>query len=187
MLKLEAIKERVGAEVYQALAALLASVCLGLASPLAIHTPFSPIPFVFQVQMVFLFSSYLTPRYALLMVGSFLTQAFLGLPVLAGGKAFSLLNPALGYQVGYIFAAYFVSSAMQLFRQGSLKLNAFAIYTIANLIVYGLGVVYLQAFVGPVRALMVGVVPFIIPDLIKNVVFARVYAESVEESVAVEQ
>lgn len=187
MYKLQTVKERIGTSLFGVVAALLASICIGLASPLAVYTSLTPVPFVFQLQLIFLFSSYLSPRNAILMMGSFMAQAFFGFPVLAGGKAFSLLNPALGYQVGYCMAAYFVSSAMEKNRSGSLKLNTFAIYTMANAIVYALGVVYLQAFVGPTKALVAGVFPFIIPDLIKNILFARVYASSVDESIIIKQ
>lgn len=147
------------------LSAVIASVILGLAAPMSIYTPFSPVPFTLQVHLVFLFAALLPQRYALLMMGGFYAQIFMGLPVGAGAMPVSLLSPSLGYLVGYGIAAYYLTNA---FSKEQSAIRALGHLCIANGLVYLCGVCFLQTFVGPINALQYGVVPFLAPDFCKN-------------------
>jgi len=164
--------------------AIIASIFLGMAAPLAVFIPFTPVPFVFQMQLAFIFAAMLGPYYSVVMVGSFLLQGFVGLPVFAGGCAGSLLSPSLGYLIGYLFAARYMGYAFAGEKMSYTK--SYFHVCMANLIVYAFGVCYLQMFVGPYNALLYGVVPFIVPDLMKNIFAARFIAplKSVYESAA---
>lgn len=153
------------------LGAIIASILIGMAAPVTIFLPFTPIPFTFQVHLVFLLSSLFGPYYSLVMVGSFLLQGFMGLPVFAGGLVGSLLSPSFGYLIGYAFAARYLGMAFQ--RKSNGYMESFFRFSMANLIVYAFGVCYLQMFVGPYNALLYGVVPFLLTDLVKNILLAR--------------
>ncbi len=158
--------------VFRLMAALMASILIGMAAPLAVYVPFTPVPFTLQLQLVFLFAALLGPNYAMVVVLSFLSQGFIGLPVFAGGKIGAVLSPSFGYLLGYLFAARFLGYAFQSGVQNSLK--SFFYFSMANLIVYAFGVSYLQLFVGPTSAILYGFLPFVIPDILKNILLAKV-------------
>ncbi len=91
-----------------------------------------------------------------------------GLPIFSGG-AFGtahLFGPTGGYLAGFVAAAAFVSAFFQngFGRTFSGKL---AVMAGGNLVIYLFGVTHLATFVGPKRAVMCGVLPFLAGDLFK--------------------
>ncbi len=98
----------------------------------------------------------------------------MGYPVFAGGASgiAHLLGPRGGYLFGYLCAGFFVG----LLQQESRKKNGLTLFThmaLGNLIVYLCGWAYLSTFIGIRGALLLGVAPFILGDLLKLIFFTK--------------
>lgn len=77
---------------------------------------------------------------------------FFGIPLTFG--------PSFGYMVGMVVALYFLSLA-------SKRFSLFGSLVVADLIILAFGVMHLQFIVGLKSALLIGVVPFIVGNVIK--------------------
>ncbi len=94
----------------------------------------------------------------------------IGLPVFAGGKAGfgTLLGPTGGYLIGFIVAAYLIGKMVEARKEPSIAWVTISL-VIGNLVIYALGVMQLAlvAHLSIVKALLVGVLPFLLGDLLK--------------------
>jgi biotin transport system substrate-specific component len=134
-----------------------------------IAIPIGPVPIVLQNLFVLLAALLLGPWRALAVVVVFLLAGIVGLPVFSGGKGgiVHLLGPTGGYLVSYIPAALvtgFISHA------GKRKIWKNLLGSvIASIVVYAIGVPWLKYTTGMEwqTAIAVGVLPFIIGDLLK--------------------
>ncbi len=144
------------------------SILIGLLAHVSIPLPFTPIPLVFQVSFILFSSVLLGSKRAAGAVLAFLAQGAAGLPVFAGGASgiATLIGPRGGYLLGYLIAAYVVGRLIELSGQRSI-LNAFLAMFAGSVIVYACGAFGLSFFVGGTQALLLGVAPFVIGDLLK--------------------
>lgn len=139
---------------------------IALFSQLKINLPFSPVPIsggTFGVILIsLLYGSKLAPTTVL----TYIAAGTFGLPVFANFKSGSLLSPTGGYIIGYFFASiicsYFVS-------KGYTKSFTKTIFTIllANVAIYTFGLIQLSIFVPNKNVFLIGLVPFIIGDIVK--------------------
>jgi biotin transport system substrate-specific component len=94
----------------------------------------------------------------------------IGLPVFAGGKAGigTLLGPSGGYLIGFIVGAYVIGKIVEAKRDPGWTWLVMALVA-GNVVIYTLGTLQLAlvAHFSLLKALMVGVVPFLIGDLLK--------------------
>jgi len=94
----------------------------------------------------------------------------IGLPVFAGGKTGigTLFGPTGGYLIGFIVGAYVIGKIVEAKREPGLAWILMAIIT-GNLVLYILGTLQLAlvAHLSLLKAFMVGVLPFLIGDLLK--------------------
>ncbi len=94
----------------------------------------------------------------------------IGLPVFAGGKAGIgiLFGPSGGYLIGFIVGAYVIGKIVESRRNPGLAWIVFALLA-GHLVIYTLGSIQLSIVTHftLLEALMVGVVPFLIGDLLK--------------------
>lgn len=147
---------------------LLASFLIGIFGSVKLYVPFTPIAFVSQMQIIFILALFLGARKASFATILFLLQGLMHLPVLPSATSFTL---ALGYYLAYPLAAYFIGTIAERKRT---YLNAFFAMTIANyLIIYVLGALVLSHYVGIKNAAILGMLPFYIPDLIKNLMIIK--------------
>ena len=130
-----------------------ASLLLGLAAPIAFFLPWTPVPITIQPQLVMVLAALLGPKRGVWMVIAFLVEGAMGLPVFAGCAATvaNMIGPRGGYLIGYLAAALLAGRSLIL----------------ANLAIYACGLVWIAQFVGWERGFQMGIVPFIIPDLLK--------------------
>ncbi len=145
------------------------SLLIALFAHVSIPLPFTPVPLATQGGLILLLSVLLGSRRAAAAVVLFLAQGASGLPVFANGAAgFGLLiGPRGGYLVGYLVAAYAVGKIVELFGKRTL-VKAFIAMLAGNALLFLFGTAWLSGFVGGVeRALLLGVVPFILGDLFK--------------------
>jgi biotin transport system substrate-specific component len=151
-----------------------ASILIGLFAPIAIHLPFTPIPIATQAHVVLLLSCILGCKRASMAVLAFLCQGAMGLPVFAGGMAgiAILAGPKGGYLLGYLAAAFVTGFLME--RMGNrTSSKAFAAMGLGNLVIYFFGLPWLSRFVGWEGAFLLGMLPFLIGDLLKLVLATK--------------
>lgn len=145
------------------------ALALAVASRIVLPLGFTPVPVTAQTFVVLVGGVLLGSRRA---GGGGLAYLALGV---AGVPWFATGGATLGYIAGFALAALLVGRAAEagrLERRGS----ALAVMAGAHAAIYLLGVTWLALFlgVGPVVALTLGVVPFLIGDGIKVVVAAAI-------------
>ena len=136
-----------------------------------IAIPIGPVPIVLQNFFVLLAALLLGPRWATTAMGVYLLSGVCGLPVFAGGMAGigRILGPTGGYLLGYL-PAVFITAWISQKGKGKIWTDIVAMIC-GSLIVYACGVPWLKLVTGMplAKALMLGMVPFLIGDVLKIV------------------
>ena len=131
-----------------------------------ISLPIGPVPFTLQNFAIGLIATVLRPREAVLSVGLYLLLGAIGLPVFAGGGAGfqALVGPTAGYLWFYLVYSGLTSS---LTNSDSGFVRIFLANLLGDTLVFVGGILSLHFLAGMAfeKALIVGVIPFIIPDL----------------------
>ncbi len=152
---------------FVALIAVLAQV--------AVPLPFSPVPFTGQVIGVFLTGILLPKRAALLTILAYLLIGAAGIPVfsMARGGLYMLTGPSGGYLFGFIPAVLVISLLLKNTEYPSFRqLLAAMLPALGFIYLTGtLQLGFLMQF-SIKQALLAGVVPFILFDLVKMVIAA---------------
>lgn len=154
---------------------LLASFVIALSGQIAIPLWFTPIPLATQNTVVLLMAALLGARRGSAATFAFLVQGAMGLPVFSNGLAGAavFLGPRGGYLIGYLIASYVVGYLVES------RKNAAAAFVAGNLVIYLCGASYLATFVGVSKAFLLGIVPFIIGDLLKSTVCVKLLRNKV--------
>ena len=154
---------------------ILAALFSGLTALGAfLRIPFPPVPFTLQVLLVLLSGLLLGSRTGMASQGVYILLGLAGLPIFAGGGGVTyILSPTFGYILSYPFAAW---TAGKLSRGANASFSKLAAASLAGLcVIYTFGVsgLYLnlnyiaEKNVTLVQVLRIGVIPFLIPDLLK--------------------
>jgi len=104
----------------------------------------------------------------------YLSLGLAGLPFFArGGGAQYILSPTFGYVVGFIFCAFLVG---RLSEKGWIKTFRKSILAMAigNILIYFFGLGWLAKFISFKDILRVGLLPFLLGDLIKIILAASI-------------
>ena len=145
--------------MYWALPILL-SIVVCLASHIRLFLPFTPVPITLQVHLILLFSYILADKRAVLMSALFLLQGLCGFSVFAsGGGLACLFGPTGGFLVGYLVSSLIVVRLSDR--------SALVAMGIGNIVVYLFGWIHLSQFLGVTNAALLGIAPFVLPDLCK--------------------
>jgi biotin transport system substrate-specific component len=160
---------------------VLASLMAALTSVGAyIHVPFGPVPIVLSTLFVILSGLLLGSRWGPASMALYLLVGAIGIPVFAGGKGgfAHFLGPTGGYLIGYPVSAWITGFISE--RANRLLLRDVIAVVIGSLTLYGCGVPWLKIVtqMSWSKALLVGVIPFLIGDAIKASV-AVILARSV--------
>jgi len=172
-----AIRVRMGrhAWILDGMVSLVAIYLLGLSAHLRVAVPFSPVPITAQTLVVLLTGALLGRRRGAATLLGYMAVGALGLPFFAGA---GLTGPTGGYLLGFVAAAYLTGLLVERGwgrRPGSALLALLA----GNLAIYAVGLPWLALFVGPRAVLALGLLPFVVGDLLKVVCAAGVvYARS---------
>lgn len=150
----------------------LFAALLAASAVLAVQIPGLGVPLTFQVLVVVLVALIVPPSWAALAVGTYLIAGAIGLPVFArahGGLPV-LLGPSGGYLIGFLIGA--VAGAWVRARIASCKPLMLADAVAAVIVIacsYLVGWLHLMVVTGagPLAALLGGVVPFVVPDVLK--------------------
>lgn len=149
------------------------SLFLAVCSQIAIPFPFTPVPFALQCQAVFLVAYLLGPYRGFTAVCAWLLEGSLGMPVFAQGHfgLATLLGPTGGYLLSYLPVSLLVGYLSSR-GYGESVGRSLGIFLLANVVVLGLGMLWLAMFVGLPAAWMLGVYPFVFGDFLKDVLLA---------------
>jgi biotin transport system substrate-specific component len=164
-----------GAVVRNAVLVLAGAGLTGLAAQVSIPIePLSPVPVSLQTFAVLLVGAALGPWRGLASMALYLVAGLVGVPWFAGGTH-GAGGASFGYVIGFVVAAGLVGELAR--RRGDrTPLRTAGTMVVGNLAVYAFGVAWLVAVagLGPVKALVVGVLPFLIGDAIKIALAAGV-------------
>lgn len=131
-----------------------------------ISLPIGAVPFTLQNFAIGLIATVFKPREAILSVGLYLLLGAIGLPVFAGGGAgfHALVGPTAGYLWFYLLYSGLTS---YLTNSNSSVIRIFLANLLGDSLVFIGGILGLHFLAGlPLeKALIVGVFPFILPDL----------------------
>lgn len=143
-------------------------LALTLLAQVAIPLPMTPVPLTLGTFGALLVGAALGPRHGLLAIGSYAGLAGAGAPVLAGWSSAGIATASFGYVIGYVLAGIALGAAARRGADRSVPLLALAASG-ATLLVYLPGTLWLAAVTGAglETALAMGVVPFLIGDVIK--------------------
>jgi biotin transport system substrate-specific component len=147
------------------------SIFLSVIAKTAIYLPFTPVPIVLQNSFAIFLGILLGPKKAFLAVIAFIIYGMFGFNVFAGGSAFNVLSPQMGYLAGYVVGA--VIAGKIYYKSSKSPVNAFIALLAGHACVLLTGGVYLSLFVGLKNAVFLGIAPFIIGDFIKSVILTK--------------
>lgn len=153
------------------LLALLGSLLIAALAQVSV--PFYPVPMTLQTLAVLAVGAGLGARLGAASVLLYLAEGAVGLPVFHNGTSgpVVLLGPTGGYLLGFVLAAALVGWFAE--RGADHKpARMFAAALLGGAILYVPGLAWLAAFTGAETALAVGLVPFLLGDLIKITVVA---------------
>ena len=131
-----------------------------------ISLPIGPVPFTLQNFAIGLIATVFRPREAVLSVALYLLLGSIGLPVFAGGGAgfHVLVGPSAGY---LWFDLVYAGLTSYLIHKNSGYIRIFLANLLGDSLVFVGGILSLHFLAGMPfdKALAVGVLPFILPDL----------------------
>lgn len=132
--------------------------------------PLQPLPITLQTLFTALAGVFLGGYTGALSQIVYVLLGIIGLPVFAGGKAGlgTLLGPSGGYLIGFIVGAYVIGKMVEAKREPGFVWICLAILA-GDVFIYIPGVLQLAivAKLSLYKALLVGVLPFLIGDLLK--------------------
>ncbi len=148
------------------------------------YLPFSPIPVTFQVLTVLLSSIVIGGKWAAFTQASYLFLGLMGVPVFSGFKngIAALASPTGGYIIGFLVAAYATGVIYHSYKQKG-GLAIFVSCFCGLLFIYFFGYMHLAFYfisnlgfsIGIfLKSLKLGVLPFIVFDLIKILIIANI-------------
>lgn len=154
---------------------ILASLVIGLFAKISIPLPFTPVPIGTQNSVILLMAAFLGARRAAAATFAFLVQGAAGFPVFAGGVGGmgKFFGPTGGYLIGYLAAAFVVGLLIEKYKEKTVSKTFFALAA-GHAFIYLFGAAYLSAFVGFQKALLLGVAPFLVGDLLKIVASLKI-------------
>ena len=134
---------------------------------------FTPVPLTGQTFAVLLVGAAMGSRRGAASLLVYLFLGIVGLPFFAGGASgFTyLIGPTGGYLVGFICAAYIVGRLAENGLERRFR-SAWVAFLAGEAVIYLCGVSWLGAYLGMQKALVAGLLPFLIGDLIKLVAAA---------------
>jgi len=151
--------------------ACLFAVATGLLAQVRVVLPFTPVPITGQTLGVLLAGSLLGARFGALSMGIYLALGLVGVPWFAGGDSglLYLVGPTGGYLAGFIVAAWFLGKATD--RSASMRspVAQVALMGAGMVIIYTFGAGWLMvgSHLSLGLALGLGVVPFLMGDVLK--------------------
>ena len=155
---------------------LLGSLFVAALAQVEIPLPFTPVPITGQTFGVLLVGAALGSKRGAASLMLYLAEGAIGLPFFAGvAHGLSVITGATaGYLVGFIGAAYVIGQLAERGLERSAR-TSFIPFLVGTAIIYICGVTWLAIALGSFsKAIMGGMVPFLIGDAIKLLAAALV-------------
>lgn len=147
------------------LLAIFGTALLALSAKL--HVPFWPVPMTMQTAAVMLIGATYGFRLATVTLALYLLEGFCGLPVFASGAGPAYMaGPTGGYLAGYVLAAALLGLAADRGVLQSLPGTLLVLFA-ADALIFAVGFGWLAVLIGPAKAFLGGVVPFLPGDILK--------------------
>jgi biotin transport system substrate-specific component len=165
---------RLGARSLPLRVAFVLAGTLALALASRISVPMVPVPITMQTFAVTMIGALYGWRLGTVTVLAWLGEAMVGLPVLAGGAGgiAPFAGPTAGYLVAFPLMAAMVGWLAERGWTGARLVLSFAAHFAANIFCLVLGGAWLATLIGTEKALMLGVVPFILGAVLKSALAA---------------
>ena len=163
------------AETFHRLMLALVFACLtGLGAYVRVYTPLSPVPFTAQVFFVLLSGAVLGSRWGGASQMLYVLLGAVGVPWFAGGEAgiTYVAGATGGYLVGFVLAAILIGLVTE--RSPRSVATLVPVMLAGVLVIYAVGATWLALVLGlsAGEAVVLGVAPFIVLDLLKSVLAA---------------
>jgi len=153
------------------------SLMTALGAIVYLPLPFTPVPLTLQTFSVLLAGAFLGKRGGALSQGTYILMAGLGLPIWAGGGSgfCRLWGPTGGYLLAFPLAAWVVGLVME--GEEPHRARILAAMVLGSCLIYFLGLFQLSLWNhwGLKKALVLGVLPFCLGDLVKLIAASLVY------------
>lgn len=161
------------AVVRDAVLILGGSLLVALCAQISIPLWFTPVPITGQTLGVLLVGAALGSRRGALAIVAYLVEGGAGLPFFAGGGSGwgAFVGPTGGYLLGFVVAAYVTGFFCERGWDRRFRTAALAML-MGEIAIYAVGLPWLAFFVGPDKAVPLGLLPFIPGDLIKLILAA---------------
>jgi biotin transport system substrate-specific component len=157
----------------RALAVVAFAVMTGLSAYAEVRLPGIPVPVTLQTLFVSLAGLMLGAQLGAVAMAMYVTAGAAGLPVFAGGALGLpyLFGPTGGYLLAFPLAAYVTGALAARVPADGNALNVVRLWVavlLGTLVVFAGGAAQLAALIGdPVRAVQLGVLPFLVGDVVK--------------------
>jgi biotin transporter BioY len=166
--------EKISAALYDVIIIICGSLIVGLSAQIKVYFPFSPVPITGQTFAVLMLAALLGSRRGVLAMLAYLIEGALGLPVFAGGIGpATLIGPTGGYLFGFIAVAYVVGKLAEMGWDRRV-ITTIAAMLAGEIALYAFGVCWLAIMTDIRTALVIGLYPFIVGDILKVVLAAAV-------------
>lgn len=147
---------------------------VGLSAQIAIPLPFTPVPLTLQTLAVLLVGASLGSLRGVASMLLYVAAGLIGVPWFAQGSS-GYSTASFGYVLGFILAAFIVG---RLAEHGASRTAArtVGLMVVGNIAIYAVGVTWLKFAISVSwpEAIALGVIPFVIGDIIKIAVAAGV-------------
>ena len=143
-----------------------------------VSIPMQPVPVSLQTFAVLMVGALYGWRLGGLTVLAWLLEAALGMPVLAGGKGglAPFFGPTAGYLLAFPLGAVLMGWLAARGWNGAHPLRAFWAMLLSTTLIVLLGGAWLSALIGPAKGWQLGVLPFLIGDVLKSAMGAATLA-----------
>ena len=166
--------DRTRAILYDAIVVICGSLILCLSAQVKVYLPISPVPITGQTFAVLMLAALLGSRRGVLAIIAYLVEGASGLPVFAGGIGpAALIGPTGGYLFGFIAVAYVVGRLAEMGWDRRVSTTILAMLA-GEIVLYTFGVCWLAIMTNIRTALVIGLYPFIVGDILKIALAAAV-------------
>lgn len=133
-----------------------------------VEIPLKPVPMTLQTVAVMLIGLTYTPRRAVVSHLMWIGLGAMGWPVFSGFSAGAniLVGPTAGYITGFVVAVYCMATLKERLSLNS-WISDLLLCLLGTVIVFTLGIIWLSMLIGFSNALLHGLLPFILPGIIK--------------------
>lgn len=158
----------------QIAAVLLGTLILAISSQISV--PMIPVPVTMQTLAVTLIGALYGWRLGAITITAWLFEAALGLPVLANGNGslLSFVGPTAGYLFAFPIVGALVGWLVERGWNGGRPSLAFVAMLIGNALCLVFGALWLSTLIGVEKAILAGVLPFLIGGVLKSALGAAI-------------